>query len=426
MDPIHGFINIAEFPVIEELTDSRYFQRLRRLTQLGAASAAYPGAVHSRFSHSLGVMHIFVRLYNAINRNESVPDFENKRITGATAALLHDIGHGPFSHASEAILDRNAGGFSHEDMSCRIIRETEIADILARHGVDPDSVCDIINHIDTPEWRLISQLISSQLDADRLDYLMRDSYYTGVNYGRIDLHRIATTVEVWHGGSDDPFNGTAIIHPKGIGAIENYILGRHLMYEGVYYHKLTRCMELLFHKVFWRAAEMDDAKTGLSAVMNIDSKTTPEQLYGMDDYSCTALFHRWTKSDDEILRDLATRILDRRRLASIELTIQKYTNLGAEKISRLPQMVQDAGYSREYYYIEDRYQKSAYDTYDPNELEEGGFSPIGHIMTPSDGRLQEISRQSSVIQTLSQIENKKIRIFLPDDVKPEAERLVSG
>ena len=427
MDPIHGFINISEYPVIEELVESKYFQRLRRLAQLGSTSSVYPNATHSRFAHCLGVMHVFLTLFDAVTRGvDSFPDLPKKRMVGAITALLHDVGHGPFSHASEAILDKNFGKFVHEEMTCSIITCTEIKDILNRYGIEPQSVCDLINHIDSKEWRLVSQLISSQLDADRLDYLMRDSYFTGVNYGRIDLYRIANTMELWNGESNDPFNGTAIINNKGITAIENYILGRHLMYEGVYFHKLSRCMELLLQKVFKRAAELDDDKTHLSKVIDINRKTTPELLYKMDDYSCTGLFHEWTNSDDKILKDLSLRILERRRLASVSITTEKYAKLGAVKIAKLPRLVEDADFPPDYYYVEDSYAKSAYDTYNPEELEDGGFSPIGHIMTPDGDKLQEISSRSQVISTLSQIENKKIRIFVPDEVLQGVKQVVSN
>lgn len=426
MDPIHGFINISVYPVIEELVESKYFQRLRRLAQLGPTSNVYPNATHSRFAHCLGVMHVFLILFDAITRKEEnvFPDLENKRMIGAITALLHDVGHGPFSHASEGILDKAVGKFIHEEMTCSIITNTEVSDILKKYGIDPHSVCDLINHIDSKEWRLVSQLVSSQLDADRLDYLMRDSYFTGVNYGRIDLYRIANTMEIWHGDSKDPFNDTAIINHKGIGAIENYILGRHLMYEGVYFHKLSRCMELLLQNVFKRAAKLDDSITNLSSVMDINTKTTPELLYEMDDSSCTALFHKWTNSNDDILKDLSIRILERRRLSSVSLSTEKYTKLGAIQIGKLPELVKTAGFSEDYYYIEDNYEKSAYDMYNPEELEDGGFSPIGHIMTPNDNKLQEISSRSKVIKTLSEIENKKIRIFIPEEVLPGVKQIV--
>lgn len=429
MDPIHGFINISEYPVIQQIVESKYFQRLRRLAQLGLTSSVYPNATHTRFAHCLGVMHIFFILFDTITRKETteIDDLDHKRMVGAITALLHDVGHGPFSHASEDILDKKFGKFVHEDMTCEIILKTEISDILKNNSIDPQSVCDLINHIHTKEWRLVSQLISSQLDADRLDYLLRDSYFTGVTYGKIELHRIANTLEIWHGDDKDPFNDTAIINPKGISAIENYVLGRHLMYDGVYFHKMSRGMESLLSSVFKRASELPDDKTNLSKVIPLDVKTTPELLYKMDDYSCTGLFHEWMSSDDSILSDLSRRILERKPLKSITLSTEKYTQLGALKLGKLPELVESKGYTKDYYYYEDNYEKSAYDVYNPEELEDGSFSPIGHIMTPNDDdHLEEISSRSRVIKTLSDLEHKKIRIFVPDNVLPGVKALVNS
>lgn len=430
MDPIHGFINISEYQVIQQIVESRYFQRLRRLAQLGLTSSVYPNATHSRFAHCLGVMHVFFTMFDAIARKEpeGIQEQEYKRKVGAVTALLHDVGHGPFSHASESILDKNFEKFVHEDMTCDIIQKTDISDILSSNSIEPSQVCDLIKHTQTKEWGLVSQLISSQLDADRLDYLLRDSYFTGVIYGKIELQRIANTLEVWHGDTNDLFNDTAVVRSKGIGAIENYILGRHLMYGGVYFHKMSRGMESLLSNVFKRASELPDNKTNLSRVINVDVKTTPELLYKMDDYSCMGLFHEWVDSPDCILKDLSRRILNRKPLKSITLSTEKYTQLGALKLGQFPKLVESKKYNKNYYYFEDNYEKSAYDVYSPDELEDPGrFSPIGHIMTPNeDNCLVEISNRSSVIKTLSDLEQKKIRIFVPDDVLPDVKKIVSS
>ena len=430
MDPIHGFINISEYEVIKQIVESRYFQRLRRLAQLGLTSSVYPNATHSRFAHCLGVLHVFFTLFDAIARKEpeGIPERDHKRKTGAVTALLHDVGHGPFSHASEDILDKDHGGFVHEDMTCEIIQKTEVTDILSRHGISPPLVCDLIRHTHTKEWTLVSQLVSSQLDADRLDYLLRDSYFTGVVYGRIELYRIANTLEIWRGDTNDPFNDTAVTSPKGIGAVENYVLGRHLMYGGVYFHKMSRGMESLLSGVFRRASELPDDKTRLSRVIRKDAKTTPDLLYHMDDCSCIGLFHEWTNSEDDILKDLSVRILERRPLKSITVSTEKYTTLGAMKLGKLPSLVEDCGYNKDYYYFEDNYEKSAYDVYSPNELEDPDkISLASHIMTPGeDNRLVEISSRSGVIKALSDLGQRQIRIFVPDDVLPDVRKVVNG
>lgn len=434
MDPIHGFINISEYPVIEELVDSKYFQRLRRLAQLGMTSAVYPNATHTRFAHCLGVMHVFLILFDAVVKKEKkeIPNQSEKRRLGAVAALLHDLGHGPFSHASESILDKKSESFDHEKMTREIISTTDIAKILKKHNIEPDFICKILQCVVPSDWLFISQLITSQLDADRLDYLSRDSYFTGVNYGKIDIHRIANTLQIWHG--DGIFNDTVIIKRKGISAVEHYILGRHLMYERVYFHKLSRCMEFLLVNVFQRAAELPDEETNLSKVIVRNVKTTPELLYKMDDSICINLFHEWaTNSDDKILQDLSSRILERRKFASVIIPRKKYTKLGAVNLGQIPAAVEHAGFDKKYYYIEDNTVKSAYDVYGPEESgvlsKESGdkeLSPITHIMTPNeDGKLEEISSQSTVIQALSDAESRQTRIFFPAKIRDEINKIVN-
>jgi len=429
MDPIHGFINISEYPIIKELIETKYFQRLRRLSQLGLTSAVYPNATHTRFAHCLGVMHVFLILFDSITRRETneINEKDKKRMTGAVTTLLHDLGHGPFSHASESILDKNFGNFNHLDMTCDIIQQTEIADILNRYDIKPQLVCDILYHQVEREWILVSQLVSSQLDADRLDYLVRDSYFTGVNYGQIEVQRIANTLQIWHGDSTDPFNDTAIVSTKGVSAIEDYVLGRYLMYRGVYFHKISRCMELLLMNVFKRASELPDTETNLSKVIDINRKTTPELLYKMDDSTCMTLFHEWIKSEDPILQDLSKRVLERGKLPSMQIPRKKYMKLGIRKLSELPSTLDVSSFPKEYYFIEDNVEKSAYDVYTTAELDDGGFSPIEHIMTPDEnGQLQEISSQSKVIQTLSDDEVKVVSIFVPKKVLPEVKRIVNS
>ncbi len=201
MDPVHNFIDISEYPVIRQLIDTPFFQRLRRLNQLGLVSAVYPNATHSRFAHSIGVMHTFLVLFDSVVKNSKITKRKSERLrpVGAVAALLHDIGHGPFSHASEKFLQN--GRFNHEDLAQDIIRSGMIGGILKRNKIAPQMVCDILSHKVSEELLFVSQLISSQLDADRLDYLMRDALFTGVPYGKIDIYRIANTLSIWDSNS---------------------------------------------------------------------------------------------------------------------------------------------------------------------------------------------------------------------------------
>ena len=421
MDPIHGFINISEYDIIEKLIESKYFQRLRRLCQLGMTSAVYPSATHTRFSHCLGVMHVFLVLFDSLSRRSvtEIKDKNHKRKVGAIAALLHDIGHGPFSHASESIL--SDGKFDHLEMTCKIISETEISDNLRQNAIEPSLVCDILTHEVSEEWLLISQLVSSQLDADRLDYLLRDSYFTGVNYGKVDIHRIANTLDIWT--KNDLFSGTAVINAKGISAIEDYILGRYLMYRKVYFHKISRCMELLLTKVFKRASELENP--ALIDLIDIKNETSPELLYKIDDGVCLSLFHKWTNSEDHILKDLSLRILERGRLASKQMSLSKYVRLGIEKLSQLPRIVEESNFSKEYYFMEDAVEKSAYDIYMPQQIDDDGFSPITHIMTPNEeNKLEEISKHSKVITALTDKDLKITSIFFPEQTTKKIEEII--
>ena len=304
MDPIHGFIDISQYPVLEEIIETPYFQRLRRLYQLGLASTVYPNATHSRFAHSLGVMHTFLILFDSIMRRSSLPQKRIARLRplGAVAALLHDIGHGPFSHASEHILEN--GKFDHEDMTRNIILNTEISKILKRNKIDSQIICDILKYEVSGDLRLISLLVSSELDADRLDYLMRDSFFTGVNYGQIEVQRIANTLQLWENKSPTGFKWTIVVSLKGLSAIEDYVIGRYLMYVGVYFHKTTRSIESLLKIIFDRASKTTIGKKSLKKYVDITKPVTPEILLKLDDTVCFSLFNEWSTCNDKILSDL--------------------------------------------------------------------------------------------------------------------------
>ena len=220
-DPVHSHIQV-EYEVIWKLINSAWVQRMRRIRQLGGAFMVYHTADHTRFSHSLGVYEIVRRMVT------EVPDIasaltEKEKITVMAAALLHDVGHGPYSHAFEEVV-----GESHELFTCRIIEEDpEIRGILEEtaQGLSAD-VADVIRH--KSKNPLLPQLVSGQLDADRMDYLLRDAYFTGTSYGRFDLERILRTMRV----SDD----LVVLKESGVYAIENYVMARYHSYWQIYYH----------------------------------------------------------------------------------------------------------------------------------------------------------------------------------------------
>lgn len=219
-DSIHGNLYLNDFEI--KLVDTPQIQRLRRIKQLGFTYLVYPGANHSRFEHSIGTLHIASKIADNIGLEEDEKDMVR------SAALLHDAGHGPFSHVSEGILNS-----PHEYLTSRVIKESDLFHILSEK-FDPDEIIDIING-----KCILGQIISGELDADRMDYLIRDSYYTGVAYGMIDTGRLIHSIKL---------EDNLIIGAKGIQAAESALIARYLMYPSVYHHHTTRIINSMFRR----------------------------------------------------------------------------------------------------------------------------------------------------------------------------------
>lgn len=244
-DPIHGDIKLKG--LFSELIESPEIQRLYNIKQLGLAHLVFPGAHHTRFEHSLGTYFISGKVSDNLNLDKNEKELIN------CAALLHDIGHGPFSHTLEYIL-RDTLNVDHIDLTEKlisgkysifdqkekeIIKSKNVFDILIKHGIEPKQVVNIIRG-KTHKNGYLSQLLNSSIDVDQLDYLIRDGYYTGVAYGTIDLDRFIQILIIYK-------NRLAIIK-KGIGVIENILMARALMYSSVYFHKTVRIAELMLSK----------------------------------------------------------------------------------------------------------------------------------------------------------------------------------
>ncbi|MGW8179029.1 MAG: HD domain-containing protein, partial [bacterium] len=189
-DPIHGYIELNKQEI--NIIDSPEFQRLRRLRQLSAAFLTYPGAEHTRFHHSLGVLHVAGKIAQRLVNSEAITGEEALKLR--MGGLLHDIGHGPFSHLFEEVIEKR--DLNHEQMSTKIIKETGIADILHENGMDPEemSTLSIGQHENKKPY--MNQVIAGQFSADVLDYLPRDSYFTGVEYGKVDIDRLVRSMNV--------------------------------------------------------------------------------------------------------------------------------------------------------------------------------------------------------------------------------------
>lgn len=389
-DPVHGYIHV-ELKVIWDVLNSAWFQRLRRIRQLGGAVVVYHCAEHTRFEHSLGVYEIVRRMVT------EVPDLnrelnEKEKVTVMLAGMLHDIGHGPYSHAFEGITNT-----SHEVYTCRIIEEnTEITKILenACPGLAKD-VADVIRHESANP--ILSQLISSQLDADRFDYLIRDAYFTGTKYGEFDMERILRTMRVE--------NGRVVVKESGVYAVENYIMARYHMYWQVYYHPVARSYECILHMAFKRLKDLGPKKVDPCVIPLflpiIKGQEIPLDTYfDLDEYSCAYGFAQLVHHKDQIVADLARRIRDR--------DLFEYADSTPSFNRKMRNTLKKAGYDLDYYWGRDEVSQNPYKPYS------GEFS--GSIwVRMKDGSTRELSNASNIVYSLIHgPKNDDNKVFFPD------------
>ena len=302
-DPIYGFITIPSI-LIFDLIEHPYFQRLRRITQMGLSNFVYPGANHTRFHHALGCLHLMKKAIDIL-KSKDVHISEEEEEAVLIAILLHDIGHGPFSHALELSI---VSDLSHEYLSLEFMNKLNV-EFQGRLTLAIDIFRG--NH----DKKFLCQLISSQLDIDRLDYLKRDSFYTGVAEGNINSERLIYMLNV----VDDEL----VVEEKGIYSIEKFLVARRLMYWQVYLHKTSLSAEQLLIRLLRRAKyifEKTDDKIE-NSVLNyflrhdINSENfddiTLELFSKLDDYDIISALKNWQNHDDFVLRKLSKMILNR-------------------------------------------------------------------------------------------------------------------
>lgn len=233
-DPIHKYIPITDLE--KKLIDTEFFQRLRKIRQLAGAHLVYPSAQHTRFEHSIGAMHLAgLAAESLLNKGYITckEDVESLRI----AALLHDIGHGPFSHLFEEVLrEKESNKINHEIIGKRIIKETIIIDILEKYGYDGDFVCKL--SFGESQKMFYDEIIAGSLSVDIMDYLPRDSFFTGAEYGKVDYHRLISSLEVLS-------NGHLGIDKSAINSLESMLISRYQMFKAVYFHKTVRAGEVM-------------------------------------------------------------------------------------------------------------------------------------------------------------------------------------
>ncbi len=275
-DPIHGYIYV-QYEVIWRCINSRWMQRLRRIRQLGGAFMVYHAADHTRFQHSLGCYEVVRRMVTEVPDLEKALS-EKEKVTVMLAALLHDVGHGPYSHTFESVSP-----ISHEEYTCRIIeQDPELRGILdsTEPGLARD-VADVIRH--KSENPILPQLLSSQLDADRMDYLLRDAYFTGTKYGEFDMERI---LRVMHVRGD-----RVVVKESGVYAVENYIMARYHMYWQVYYHPVARSYETLVRIFFLRLQDLAAAGQLVETIPEFQPVARQQVMdldtyFRLDEYAC--------------------------------------------------------------------------------------------------------------------------------------------
>lgn len=322
-DPVYGFITIPN-SLIFDIIEHRYFQRLRRVTQMGLSNLVYPGANHTRFHHAIGCMHLMQKAVLVLrSKNIEISDEEANALY--IAILLHDIGHGAFSHALEHSI---VSGISHEEISLLFMKKL---------NEEFDNKLGLAIAVFEGKYhrKFFNQLISSQLDIDRLDYLKRDSFYTGVTEGNISSDRLITMMNV----KDDEL----VIEQKGIYSVEKFLIARRLMYWQVYLHKTCLVAEATLVKVLQRAKDLSKKNTLLPAsstlqyfLQNSISKEnftdeTLELFSKLDDYDVLSAIKEWNFNDDFILSSLSKMIINR-NLLKVELQEKPFSKKHYEEI----------------------------------------------------------------------------------------------
>lgn len=399
-DPVHGYIHIED-QVILDLLKTKEFQRMRRIKQLGPIAFVFPGATHTRFEHNLGVYEltrricdIFAKKYPTQRPGDGLWD-DNNRLLVECAGMLHDIGHGPYSHTFEHLF-----GTNHEKIGQKIITDpnTEINHALKQVAPNfPELVASVIAKT-YPNPQVV-KMISSQADADRMDYLERDAYFTGVTYGEFDLSRILQEIR--------PYQDGICFTAGGMHAVEDYIASRYQMYQQVYFHRVGRSMEVLLQHLLERAKtiyQQGHLQVTPSLAHFLAGSWTLDDYLKLDDGVMETNFSMWTKSGDPILADLAGRYLYRKPLASVRIN-QETKNL----LPKLKDLIKQAGFDPTYYTATNSAFDEPYDAYKPS-----GKNANSQIeIMQDDGQLIELSQLSPLVRALNGTIQGDERFFFP-------------
>ncbi len=396
-DPVHNYIHVQD-EVIWSLINTSEFQRLRRIRQLGTSYLTFHGAEHSRFSHSLGVYEITRRIISQFERGGYADWPSEERMVALCAALLHDLGHGPFSHSIEEAFQMH-----HEDWTCKILLgDTEVGEVLRTVEPDfPDKVAAVIRKdYHNP---IVVNLVTSPLDADRMDYLLRDAYFTGVNYGTIDVDRILRMLR--------PYNGRVVVKESGMHAVEDYLMSRYQMYWQVYFHPVTRSSDIILRQILRRAKELYRGGYTFSFLPHplpclFQGEIGVRDYLLLDEALMQTAFMQWKSEPDALLSDLCGRFLDRKLYKYVELETGEL-----EMVEQIRQAFEQAGLHPEYDLEIDFPTDLPYDVFRPDEAAAGKQI----LLLDRQERLREISEVSDIVRSISGLQLGKYHLYYPDN-----------
>jgi len=416
-DSVHNIIRLKTGDdagnLLVRLIDTAEFQRLRRIRQLGLAHYAYQSAEHSRFTHSLGALHLATRILAKLDTEYEIS--AEAKIAVRVAALLHDIGHGAFSHVLETILD-----FHHENFTIEAVLsdETEVGRILKKFSDElPENVADIIRGTFRPT--ALAQLVSSQLDVDRMDYLLRDSLMTGAKYGIYDLEWIIKSLRI------DEANDRLYVSARGVYAVEDYLQARYYMFRQVYFHRTLRSAENVLRSLFRRALYLfqNDKQvwfargTPFEKILKNEKLSLREHLE-LDDSDVTFHIKQWEKSEDVILSDLAKRFLHRNLFKAFDLDMPEDER--QEFLDKARRTVETAGFDTDYYFIEDKAGDVPYYFYTKERSEPKNLIYVEEGF--SHPQIREISEVSAAVRGL-QKGYQMHRVCFPAELKNEIAKI---
>lgn len=422
-DPVHNLIGFdrERDRLVLELIETRELQRLRYIKLMGVSYVVYPGADHNRFSHSLGVAFLMKRVISGMRSFRADPRFrtliaelERYRPLLLAAALLHDIGHFPLSHLLEGFIGQN-----HEDWTVKLVQDpaSEVHQVLrAADARYPDQVAQIIARTFKPSFAV--KLISSQLDVDRMDYLLRDSYHSGVGYGRFDLEWLLHSLRLVQQGDDWE---VAVDEKKGLRAVESYLLARYYMYQQVYHHKTSRAAGAMVRGILQRATELLQADQeifcteALKGLLLDPAHLSCDAFLQLDDPLLTFALQQWSMSADSILSDLCRRFLRRRIFKTLEVDAAGYRHCEP----KLTALARRAGFDPAYYLVIDTAVSDPYidglllGAQGRNRAEAGE----GIYLADEALRLTELSRHSALIGAISNRAFVRDRLCFPEELR---------